>query len=183
MDQAVIEWTNLNYYVPVKKLVSENVDFLDEELLANDDWEKCSAKGLPNEQIIRNGKQYFKKILVDSTGYVKPAELVAILGPSGSGKTTLLNALSQRVSLSSGSYTTGEIKINSKELDKGDYGKVGAFVQQDDVLMGTYTVRELIQFAAQIRTNQDENEIEEKVNSIIQRLGLDECKDTMVGGV
>ena len=53
---------------------------------------------------------------------------MAILGPSGSGKTSLLNALSQRLGLSSGSYATGEIKINCKEVDKGDYGKVGAFV-------------------------------------------------------
>ena len=60
--------------------------------------------------------------------------MVAILGPSGSGKTSLLNALSQRIGLSKGSYMHGEIKINGRELKKGDYGKVGAFVQQDDVL-------------------------------------------------
>ena len=55
--------------------------------------------------------------------------MVAILGPSGSGKTSLLNALSQRLGLSPGSFMKGEIKINGKELGKGDYGKVGAFVQ------------------------------------------------------
>jgi len=59
---------------------------------------------------------------------VKPGEMVAILGPSGSGKTSLLNALSRRIGLSSGSYMTGDIKINGKNLRKGDYGKVGAFV-------------------------------------------------------
>ena len=54
--------------------------------------------------------------------------MVAILGPSGSGKTTLLNALSQRLGLSVDSNLTGTVKINGKELTKGDYGKVGAFV-------------------------------------------------------
>ena len=59
---------------------------------------------------------------------MKPKEMVAILGPSGSGKTSLLNALSQRLGLSAGSFMKGAISINSKELKKGDYGKVGAFV-------------------------------------------------------
>ena len=54
--------------------------------------------------------------------------MVAILGPSGSGKTSLLNALSQRLGLSSGSFIKGQIKINGKLLEKGDYGMVGAFV-------------------------------------------------------
>ena len=50
------------------------------------------------------------------------------MGPSGSGKTSLLNALSQRLGLNAGAFTTGEIKINGYAVGKGDYGKVGAFV-------------------------------------------------------
>ena len=85
--------------------------------------------------------------------------MVAIMGPSGSGKTSLLNALSQRIGLSQGSYTNGSITINGRELSHGDYGKVGAFVQQDDVLQATYTVRELFEFAAAIRTNMSPEEL------------------------
>ena len=43
----------------------------------------------------------------DSSGYIKPKELVAIIGPSGSGKTSLLNILANRLSLSKGSYYNG----------------------------------------------------------------------------
>lgn len=50
------------------------------------------------------------------------------MGPSGSGKTSLLNCLSQRVNLSKGSVVEGEITINGRVLDKGDYGKMGAYV-------------------------------------------------------
>jgi ABC-type lipoprotein export system ATPase subunit len=55
--------------------------------------------------------------------------MVAILGPSGSGKTSLLNVLSQRHSLSGGSYNSGSVTINGRVLKKdGDFGKIAAFV-------------------------------------------------------
>ena len=60
--------------------------------------------------------------------------MVAIMGPSGSGKTSLLNVLSQRSSLSGGSYVEGKVCVNDRVLHSGDFGKIGAFVQQDDVL-------------------------------------------------
>ena len=53
-----------------------------------------------------------KQILNNSSGYVKPGELVAILGPSGSGKTSLLNVLSGRIHLSKGSTFLGDIVCN-----------------------------------------------------------------------
>jgi len=46
-------------------------------------------------------------------------------------------------------------------------------VQQDDVLQPTYTPRELFRFAARIRTNLSEEEIEARVDSVIIRLGLE----------
>lgn len=86
--------------------------------------------------------------------------MVAILGPSGSGKTSLLNALSQRTQLSKGSEVDGTIMINQRKLGRGDYGKVGAFVQQDDVLQATYTVRELFDFSANIRGNLEREQLD-----------------------
>ena len=57
------------------------------------------------------------------------------MGPSGSGKTSLLNVISQRSNLSKGSFTEGSVSVNDRMLDAGDFGKMGAFVQQDDVLV------------------------------------------------
>lgn len=102
------------------------------------------AKGLPRPTYVtRNNNKSYRQIITNSNGFVRPGEMVAIMGPSGSGKTSLLNALSQRTGLSRGSVVDGQITINGRTLERGDYGKVGAFVQQDDVLQATYTVREL----------------------------------------
>ena len=100
------------------------------------------------------------------------------MGASGSGKTSLLNVIGQRLGLSPGAATTGEILCNGKPLKRHDFGKFGAFVQQDDILLETFTPVEQFRFAAKLRTNLTEEEIELKVKNLINRLGLKNCKDT-----
>ena len=108
--------------------------------------------------------------------------MVAIIGPSGSGKTTLLNVISQRMEVSGGSFTKGEVSVNGRHLANGDFGKVAAYVQQDDILQPTYSPKELLQFAARIRTNLTEDVIEARVESVIYRLGIGACKNQLIGG-
>ena len=57
------------------------------------------------------------------------------MGPSGSGKTSLLNVLAGRIVLSKGSSFTGKIQVNGRKVEREDFGKFGAFVQQDDILI------------------------------------------------
>lgn len=78
---------------------------------------------------------------------------MAIMGASGSGKTSLLNVFGQRLGLSPGSKMTGEMKCNFKTMGRNDFGKIGAFVQQDDILLETFTPAESFRFAARLRTN------------------------------
>ena len=104
------------------------------------------------------------------------------MGPSGSGKTSLLNVISQRAYLSKGSRVEGRVSINERELGPGDFGKLGAFVQQDDVLVQTLSPKELLMFAAKMKTNMNEEVIEMVVERILRRLGLQGCKNTNVGG-
>lgn len=104
------------------------------------------------------------------------------MGASGSGKTSLLNILGQRLDLSSGAVVSGKIKCNNKEVKGGDFGKVGAFVMQDDILIETMTPFESFCFAAKLRTNLSSKEIQEKADQMIVRLQLQSCRDTRIGG-
>ena len=78
---------------------------------------------------------------------------MAIMGASGSGKTSLLNILGQRIDLSRHSSITGTVKVNDRVLNRGDFGKFGAFVQQDDVLLENFSPEESLTFAAEMKTS------------------------------
>ena len=114
-----------------------------------------------------------KHILKNSKGYIKPGECVAIMGPSGSGKTSLLNVLAGRLVLSKGSTFTGKIEANGRSIRKEDFGKFGAFVQQDDILIETMSPRECFRFAVEMTTaNITSQEITQRVESMLNRLRL-----------
>ena len=49
-------------------------------------------------------------------------------------------------------------------------------------MVQTLTPKELLTFAAKMKTNMDEDAIDMIVERILRRLGLQGCKNTMVGG-
>ena len=94
-DQAFLEWSNISYFVP---------QGLRESLKSSIAPSKDSEKGLPPAVVktFDGSSKKYKQIVHNSSGYVCPHEMVAIMGPSGSGKTTLLNVVSQRTFLTPG---------------------------------------------------------------------------------
>lgn len=88
-------------------------------------------------------------ILSDANGLVKAGELIAIMGPSGSGKTTLLNTLAHRVA-TAGASTQGEILTNGRVINWQELRHLSAYVEQEDALIGSLTVRETMSFAARL---------------------------------
>ena len=52
---------------------------------------------------------------------------------------------------------SGTIKCNNIDLKNGDFGKFGAFVMQDDILIETFTPFESFCFAARLRTSLNED--------------------------
>lgn len=88
-------------------------------------------------------------ILSNSSGLVRAGEMLAIMGPSGSGKTTLLNALAHRVA-AAGATTTGDINVNGQKVTLQTIRDLSSYVEQEDALIGSLTVRETMMFGARL---------------------------------
>ncbi|MCJ1287087.1 hypothetical protein MMC26_006435 [Xylographa opegraphella] len=120
-----------------------------------------------------------KKILDDVSARMPSGSLTAIIGASGSGKTSMLNVMSQRISDS-------RLKQSGKTLYNGNRNLASirsAYVMQQDVLLPTLTVRETLQYSADLRlpppTTADERHF--IVEEVILELGLKECANTRIG--
>lgn len=107
--------------------------------------------------------------------------MLAIMGPSGSGKTTMLNILNGKLH---GKYE-GHVKINNVMADRRVMKRVAGFVPQEDILTGNQTVYETLLFYAHLKLDKDtlEEERQVLVDSILNELGLDHVKDSLVGYV
>lgn len=120
-----------------------------------------------------------KKLLYGLHGYAEPGRIMAIMGPSGSGKSTLLDSLAGR--LSSNVVMTGNILLNGKK-QRLNYGTI-AYVTQEDVLLGTLTVRETISYSALLRlpNTLTKDEKKEIIEGTIMEMGLQDCADRLIG--
>ena len=79
-------------------------------------------------------------------------EICALLGPSGCGKTTLLNVLAHRGT--SGTQTKGKALVNGTEPSLAAFRRLSSYVEQEDALIGSLTVRETMNFAARLAHTQ-----------------------------
>ncbi|KAK4396630.1 ABC transporter G family member 22 [Sesamum angolense] len=97
-----------------------------------------------------------KDILNGITGSVSPGEVLALMGPSGSGKTTLLSLLGGR----------------------------DRICDTNDVLFPHLTVKETLTYAARLRLPRTltKEEKDQRASDVIYELGLERCRDTMIGG-
>ena len=72
---------------------------------------------------------------------------------------------------------------DSLPLDENVFPRFGAYVMQDDMLFEYFTVREALIFAAKLKLDVSNYEINLRVDDIILRLGLTSCQNTRVGGI
>ncbi|KAB0792488.1 hypothetical protein PPYR_04282 [Photinus pyralis] len=114
-------------------------------------------------------------------GIARPGELLAIMGSSGAGKTTLLNVLTGRSSprlVVSGMQCANGVRITSNVLTS-----MLAYVQQEDLFIGTLTVKEHLIFQALVRMDKHipYKRRMERVQEVIVALGLAKCENTTIG--
>ncbi|KAL8303734.1 hypothetical protein RB597_004861 [Gaeumannomyces tritici] len=118
-----------------------------EEHLMNTTVQNISWKGITVTVTDRETKQP-KRLVDDLEGVVYAGELCALMGPSGSGKTTLLNALASRP-WGSGK-ASGSVLVDGREPSRAAFRRATCFVEQEDALIGSLTVRETLEFASRL---------------------------------
>lgn len=87
--------------------------------------------------------------MITVCGVAYPGELLIIMGSSGAGKTTLLNALTFRSGC--GVIASGVMAANGRRVSSTILTSRTAYVQQDDLFVGTLTVKEHLLFQAMVR--------------------------------
>uniref|UniRef100_A0A8C1XMN8 ATP-binding cassette, sub-family G (WHITE), member 2a n=1 Tax=Cyprinus carpio TaxID=7962 RepID=A0A8C1XMN8_CYPCA len=117
-----------------------------------------------------------KNILID--GIMRPG-LNAILGATGSGKSSFLDVLAARKDPAG---LSGEVLIDGAPQPP-NFKCLSGYVVQDDVVMGTLTVRENLRFSAALRLPKSirQRVKDEKIEKLIQELGLSKVADSRVG--
>uniref|UniRef100_A0AAY5EM46 ABC transporter domain-containing protein n=1 Tax=Electrophorus electricus TaxID=8005 RepID=A0AAY5EM46_ELEEL len=128
--------------------------------------------------ILSNCLCFFKSSFSSSSGVMKPG-LNAILGATGSGKSSFLDVLAARKDPTG---LSGEVLIDGAPQPPNFKCQSG-YVVQDDVVMGTLTVRENLCFSAALRLPMSisQKEKEQKVERVIDELGLNKVADSRVG--
>ena len=122
-----------------------------------------------------------KYILRNVNGLCRSGQITAIMGPSGSGKTSLLNYLTDRIEFPGNSEHSGDLYINSNLIERSKISKMSSYVMQDDLMFDILTPRETLTLAAKLRYSISEEEITNKINTLLEDLKLTNCADTLVG--
>lgn len=96
-----------------------------------------------------------KHLLKNVAGFARGGELLAILGSSGAGKTTLLNTLAFRSPSGIHISSNAVRALNGVPLTAPDLRARCAYVQQDDLFIGSLTAREHLIFQALLRMDKN----------------------------
>ncbi|KAL9139201.1 ABC transporter [Amphidinium carterae] len=120
------------------------------------------------------------QILSDVTGYFAPGTLTATMGPSGAGKTTFLDIVTGRKTKGK---VTGTLLYDGKVATKEYLKNYTAYVEQFDNLLAVLTVKEMLLYQAELKcsTTEPYSSKVERVDLLLKELGLEKCKDVMIG--
>lgn len=113
-------------------------------------------------------------VINDTSLEMGSSGLVALLGPSGCGKTTLLNVIGGLDKVGS-----GKVFINGQKLTRRTASKIDkirnlnvGYIFQNYNLVDNMTVFENVAIALRMVGVKDKKEIEEKVNYVLEKVGM-----------
>ena len=130
---------------------------------------------------IKNADKYYNKhkknkihVINNTSISLNDVGLVALLGPSGCGKTTLLNVIGGLDKLEKGSIYIDHQKISSKMMYKVDRIRnlnIG-YIFQDYKLIENLNVFDNVAFVLKMLGIKDKNEIKERVEYVLDCVGM-----------
>ena len=112
------------------------------------------------------------------SGVLRPGTMTLILAPPGHGKSSLLKVLSSRLET-----TQGDIRYNGRSADAAaregcNVRRLTQYCDQIDEHLPLLTVTETLEFAHRVSAARFDPA---RVEGVIALLGLNECRDTIIG--
>ena len=125
------------------------------------------------------GKGEQRQLLDSISGMAAPGRLVALMGSSGAGKTTLLDVLAGRKNVGT---VSGTISLNGQRMEH-EHKRLLGYVEQFDSHIPLQTVREALQFSANLRlpASTPADRKRKAVDETLELLSLTKIADVMVG--
>ncbi|XP_068242459.1 protein white-like [Palaemon carinicauda] len=144
-------------------------------------WENLNVYATVRQGYGRRSRPTTKHILKNVTGVCRPGELLAIMGASGAGKTTLLNCLTFRSDQAL--KIKGKLYVNGQRVTPNLLTSRSAYVQQEDLFVGTLTVKEQLTFQANLRMDSgvSDRDRNARVEEVMVDLNLVKCANTLIG--
>ena len=112
------------------------------------------------------------------SGVLKPGSMTLILAPPGHGKSTFLKVLSSRLEVSDGKISYNGFSSSEAYAQGCNTRRLAQYVDQVDEHMPLLTVTETLEFAHRVTASHYD---EDRVHNTIRLLGLEECKNTILG--
>jgi ABC-type multidrug transport system ATPase subunit len=114
-------------------------------------------------------------------GTLDPGNMIALMGSSGAGKSTLMDVISKRKTVG---IVSGLVLFDGHEPTHAEIGRDTGYVEQQDTLWGTFTVREMMMYTALLKMSSKFSRQQKagRVDEVIEQMGLTKSKDTKIGG-
>lgn len=124
-------------------------------------------------------KQGNKMLLQNLQGGLSSGQVLAVMGPSGAGKTTFINAVNLSATYGA---TTGSVLLDGAPMSVMEIRKSCFIMDQFDNHWPFLTCGETIRFASELYlSDMSEAARKEKVEALIEAMGLQSCLDTKCG--